>query len=1076
MNAQVISYHFQICLRAFWIIGVFIFSIGNFSTTAAERFKVQDLRCEYEVNPIGIDNTQPRLSWVMESAQRGQYQTAYQILVSTSLSKLKVDDADLWDSGKVSSDQSIHVKYQGKPLTSRLRCYWKVRVWDASGVASRYSLPAFWEVGMSKEEWTSQWIGFTADESTKKTWQQAKWIWFPEGNPASTVPVAERYFRRQLVLPASAPIRKAICRVTADDQCVIFINGQEAGRSSGKSYAWKILNEIDIQKHLSPGTNWISISVTNQAAAAGLLGQFVVEFESEPALAIVTDLSWKTAKQVGQGWQTEPLDDRLWIPAQEVALVGEGPWQGVEFSPMGPAPFLRKGFGIAKPVRQARLYSTALGVYEFYLNGHRVGSDVFTPGWTDYKRRVQYQTYDVTAMLRKGTNAMGAILGDGWYSGYVGLGGRNRYGSQPLLRAQLIVDYTDNTFDVFATDRSWKAAVGPIVYSDMLMGEFYDARKEFRGWNIAGYNDSAWQPVLTQNLAVLLESTRDYPVRKLQELKVQSIAEPQPGTYIFDLGQNMVGWARLRVKGPSGKTITLRYGEMLNPDGTLYTQNLRSAKCTDRYILKGGPEEIFEPHFTFHGFRYVEVTGLPGRPNKESVTGIVIGSNLPVTGKFESGIPLLNRLYGNIMWSQRGNFLSIPTDCPQRDERLGWMGDAMVFLPTAAFNMDVARFFSKWMVDVIDAQTSEGAFTDVSPSVAGGAGTAAWGDAGVICPWTLYTFYGDKQILEQCYPAGVRWIDYLKTHSNNGLRPAEGYGDWLAVGVETPKDVLATAFYARSVWTMARMAEVLGKTDDIQKYDRLFQEIRTSFNQAYVQKDGKIIGHTQTGYVLALEFDLLPVEGRPLAAKHLVDNIESHKKHLTTGFAGTSHLLSALSNMGYNDIAYQLMMQETFPSWLYPVKLGATTIWERWDGWTPNNGFQNPSMNSFNHYAFGAVGEWMYRKIAGIGLDPQLPAGKHLIIHPIMGGGLTYARGSFDSMYGKVSTYWRILNRTFDLEISIPPNTTATVYLPGKDKNSIKENGAAIELSKGIQFVKTENGWVVFNIGSGKYEFTALLQ
>jgi alpha-L-rhamnosidase len=883
-----------------------------FTTTnsmAVGDLRVQQLRCEYAADPLGIDVPQPRLSWVLESRQRGQMQTAYRILVASSADALRANQGDLWDTGKVKSDQSVQVVYAGRPLVSRQRCFWKVLAWDKEGQVSAFSPPASWEMGLlNPSDWEAEWIGLTPD----------------------------------------------------------------------------------------------------------------------------------------------PADQLL----------------------PGACPFFRKTIDVPKKISQARLYATALGVYEFHINGQRVGRDIFTPGWTDYQKRVQYQTYDVTALLHAGRNALGLILGDGWYAGHVGASGRNRYGKMPLALGQIILDYSDGSTETIVTDASWKATFGPLAQSDMLMGETYDARREIPGWDQVDFPSFIMRHPAVQPIKVPLVASCDAPVRKIMELRPRTMTEPEPGVFVLDLGQNMVGWARLKVKGPAGTTVTLRFAEMLNPDGTIYTANLRSAKCTDIYTLKGGAEETYEPHLTFHGFRYMELTGFPGRPSLGSVTGIVISSDTPPSGKFECSNPLINQLQSNIVWGQRGNFISIPTDCPQRDERLGWMGDAQIFARTATFNTDVSRFFTKWLADVDDAQRVDGAFTDVSPFAAAGAGTAAWGDAGVICPWTIYLVYGDTRILEKHYAAGAKWIAYLKSRSKDLLRPAQGYGDWLSIQADTPKDVLATAYFACSTRLMAQMAQVLGKTADAKKYEDLFQQIKAAFNQAYVAEDGRIKGNTQTCYVLALDFDLLPDDKRDAAAKFLTDDIAAKHGHLSTGFVGVGHLMPTLTRAGFLNVAYQLLNNDTFPSWLYSIRQGATTIWERWDGWTKEKGFQDPGMNSFNHYSLGSVGAWMYDTVAGLGLDPEKPGFKHILIHPQPGGSLTHARAEYDSIHGKIISDWRIANGRFTLNVTIPANTTATVYVPSSAKDQVKESDRPAENSPGVKFLRQEKDSSLFEIGSGTYRFS----
>jgi alpha-L-rhamnosidase len=715
-----------------------------------------------------------------------------------------------------------------------------------------------------------------------------------------------------------------------------------------------------------------------------------------------------------------------------------------------------------------------LGLYELHINGQRVGEDYFTPGWTDYTKRVYYQTYDITSLLVQGENAIGAILADGWYTGYLGFGRkREHYGSEPRLFAQLEIEYTDDTRQTIVTDKSWKANYGPHLEADFLMGEIYDARRQMSGWNMPGFDDVGWKPVAVgTELKPVIQSYPGVTVRQTQQIKSVKITEPEKGAYVFDMGQNFAGWVRLKVTGKAGTKVVLRFAEMLNPDGTIYTTNLREARCTDKYILSGKGEEIWEPGFTFHGFQYVEITGLPAKPSLDTITGIVVHSVTPPAGTFECSNPMVNQLQRNIVWGQRGNFIEIPTDCPQRDERLGWTGDAQIFVRTATYNMDVSAFFTKWLVDLEDAQTKEGAFPDVAPhKVAMGSGVAAWGDAGVICPWTIYKVYDDKRVVEKHYESMKKWIAYLKKNSKDLLRPAYGYGDWVAVGSNTPKDVIATAYFAYSTRLVAKTAAVLGKDEDAKKYKALFRQIREAFNKAYVSEDGRIKGDTQTCYAMGIYFDLLAVDKRELAAKHLVDAIRKKNWHLSTGFVGLSYLLPALSQTDNLDVAYRLLNNETFPSWGYSIKNGATTIWERWDGWTEDKGFQDPGMNSFNHYAFGSVGRWMFGVVAGI--DTDGPGYKRIIIDPQPGGGFSYAKASYESIHGQVKSFWEIKDSRFTLKITIPANTTATVYVPAAKPESVAESGIPAAMSEGVKFLQMEAGKAVYEVGSGDYVFVS---
>ena len=888
---------------------------------------ISHLACEYRTNPLGIDVLQPRLSWQLQSDQRGAHQTAYRILTALSEKNLDIGRELLWDSGKVETDQSIHVFYNGPTLGSGQRVHWKVLVWNEAGQEIE-SPSAWWEMGMLEPgDWEGQWVGAAFS-----------------GGPRTSSPV----------------------------------------------------------------------------------------------------------------------------------------------------PYLRKEFTLKKELVRARLYATAIGLYECHLNGFRIGDALLTPGWTDYSRRIQYQVYDVSELLQPGPNAIGVILGDGWGVGHIAWVGRQQYADRPQFFAQIVLSYSDGSKEIIATDKSWKVTSGPILESDMLMGESYDARRELADWSKPGYNDSSWRTaeILPDRGAALVATNGPAVVRQeeLRPVNIREIPDFVNPRWIFDLGQNMVGWVRLRVHGEKGTTVSIRYAEVLNPDGTLYTANLRTARNTDYYTLKGGEDEIWEPHFLFHGFRYVELLGFPGIPTGETVTGIVIHSDLTPTGTFECSDPLINQLQHNIVWGQKGNFVDVPTDCPQRDERLGWTGDAQVFIRTAMFNMNVAGFFTKWIRDLEDAQYPDGAYPAVAPNPSAwpiGDGGPAWADAGVICPWTIYLGYGDTHLLEAHYSSMQRFIAFLTATSRDGLRCYNdyagwhGFGDWLALdgsdGREgaTSKELIGTAFFAYSSRLLARIAHILGKDEDSDRYSNLSQQVREAFIKRFVHPDGTLEGGTQTAYILALHYDLLPQDLRPIASAELVRIIKQRGNHLSTGFVGTPYINQVLSDAGYLDTAYTLLKQTTWPSWLYSVTQAATTIWERWDGWTHDKGFQDPGMNSFNHYAYGAVGAWMYAVIGGIDLDPHQPGYKNILMHPQPGGELTYAKAGLHSMYGLIRSEWTLYNNVFDWQITVPANTTATVFIPAVDVSHITENGRSVIKAQGMTFLHMQNGFAVFTVESGSYSFSS---
>jgi alpha-L-rhamnosidase len=893
--------------------------------------EINHLICEYRSNPLGIDVTKPRLGWQMQTDRPGARQTAYQIRAASDLNQL--NRPDLWDSGRVDSDQSVHVVYDGLPLKSRQRVYWAVTVWDETGAATG-SEPAWFEMGLlDANDWEAQWIGAAF-----------------QGGPRSTFP----------------------------------------------------------------------------------------------------------------------------------------------------PPYLRKEFTLPAQVASARLYVTALGLFECSINGQPIGEDVFAPGWTDYHQRVQYLTYDVTGLLRQGDNAIGAVLGDGWAVGYIGWQHRQNYVDRPQLLAQLEITLADGSKQVILSDGSWSYQFGPITHSDFLQGEAYDARREMPGWDSPGFNAAKWLPVETfEHPSLKLSALNGPTVRRIDELPpaVEPMKRPGMGRkrHLIDLGQNMVGRVRFKGAAPAGTTITIRYAEVLNPDGSPYYTNLRSAHATDYYTFKGTGEEVWESKFTIHGFRYVEIEGYAGPVTRETITGIVLHSQMAETGGFECSDPLLNQLQSNIRWGQKGNFVDVPTDCPQRDERLGWTGDIQVFVRTAAFNMDIAGFMTKWARDVDDAQGPDGEIPSVVPYAADVTkdGGPAWADAAVICPWTIYLCYGDRRILEQSYATMTRFMDFLVETSPGYIRTAPdyegwpGYGDWLSINANTPRDLIGTAFLAYDASLMAQIADILGRKDDAARYRQLFEDVKTAFNNRYLagsavpvvtfkpselrrqmdEADALSRGNlreidygavtsrvfntelftpTQTAYVLALYFDLLPDDLRPLAAQELVEDIERRGMHLSTGFVGSPYLNHVLSSTGHLDTAYTLLNQKSWPSWLYAVTQGATTIWERWDGWTQENGFQTPDMNSFNHYAYGAIGAWLYNTVAGIEADPNQPGYKHSILRPQPGGGLTSACGKLVTLYGELRSEWKLDGNRFEWTAVVPPNTTATAHLPLDRERPITHNGESV--------------------------------
>lgn len=799
-----------------------------------------------------------------------------------------------------------------------------------------------------------------------------------------------------------------------------------------------------------------------------------------PAIKSLKRVYWQV--RIWEGNKVTPWSEAAWweygfldrdlLTAPWITLENEEEKEGSK-----PAHYYRHEFSLRNKVIAARAYVSSLGIYELHLNGKKVGDELFTPGWTAYNKRVQYQTYDITGMLNS-ENAIGAVVGDGWYRGTISYQqGKSCYGDQLALLVQLNIEYADGTSEIVITGKDWKVTNrGPILESDLYNGETYDANMEMTGWASVGFDDTAWQTaVVKDHPKDILVAPQGLPVKAVEEIKPVKLLTTPKGEMVFDMGQNMVGWVRLRVKGDKGDQVILKFAEVLDKEGNFYTENLRKAKCTDTYILKGDGTETYEPTFTFHGFRYVLIEGLKSEPKMDQITGVVIHSDMSPTGTFECSDPLINQLQRNIVWGQKGNFLDVPTDCPQRDERMGWTGDIQVFSPTAAFNFDVAAFFTKWLKDLAADQLPDGKVTDVVPdNRRTRGGSTAWGDAAIIVPWTNYLVYGDKRILEEQYASIKGWVDYMTSRTGDDYlwTGDRHYGDWLAFatnrsdypGATTDKDLIATAYYRYSSLLLSKIAEIIGKEEDATTYRLLSERIRHAFNSEFVTPAGRLVSNTQTAYVLALSFDLLPDELMPKAAAFLAEDVQK-MGHLTTGFVGTPLLCKALSDHGYADLAFMLLNRKEYPSWLYPVTQGATTIWERWDGQKPDGSFQNPGMNSFNHYAYGAIGEWLYTFVAGIRIDELNPGYKHFFLAPHPGGELKNARAELQSMYGKITSAWEINDGNLNYHVEIPANTSATITLPGAQLETLNISAAikkdAVQKAEGVEL----------HLGSGKYSF-----
>ncbi|HEY3862075.1 MAG TPA: glycoside hydrolase family 78 protein [Verrucomicrobiae bacterium] len=1038
----------------------------------AARLAPDSLRCEYLAGPLGIDETAPRLSWLVHSSRRGEGQTACQILVASSPKLLSRDSGDLWDSGRLEGADTIGIAYQGRPLSSGEFCYWKVRVWDADGKRSSWSKPALWSMGLLRQEdWTGDWIGFDkmrTDKPIPAEFGDAKWI-----RPVSLG--GSGVFMSTLTLPDNVLLDNAELLVAPAEHVSFNINGSQIQLRPAKGGNARI---ADVTSQLKHGQNTVRVSVNNSSDGPAALIVKLTAKAGGSVFTLVTDSSWRATNNGGANWHNRPISSEEWPAAQVIGPAGSAPWGPLSYTDLflPPPPYLRKEFTTSRPVSRAMLYVTALGLASVHLNGALVSEDRFTPGWTDYTKRVLCRAYDVTSMMREGKNALGAILADGWYSGFVGYGGRrDYYGKKPRLRAQLQIQYKDGSSETVATGPDWKASDGPVREADFLMGETFDARLASK-WDQPGFNDSRWEPVVTgAEMTPLIQAHPGPPVRTFARILPKSVTEPSPGVFVFDMGQNFAGVARLEAWGEPGQVITLRFAERLRPDGNIYTINLRGARATDQYICRGYGLETWEPHLTYHGFQYIEVTGLSKHRSSTTITGIALSSATADAGSFNCSDPMLNRLAKNIYWTQRANFIDIPTDCPQRDERLGWMGDAQVYIRAATLNEDVQSFFAKWLTDVQDGQRADGEFPMVAPvKVAGDDGGPAWADAGVICPWTIYQVYGDTRVLERHYDSMAKFIEFCQHRSRSNLLPPARFhcfGDWLNIGQETPHTVICEAYFAYCTHLMAEIARALGRNDDAVKYNDLFERVKAAFNRAYVSEDGRIEGDTQTDYVLALSFGLLDEANQKRAAQYLVENIQKRDWHLATGFIGTKSLMLTLARIGRNDVASRLIHNDTFPSWGFSIKQGATSIWERWDGWTPDKGFEDPGMNSFAHYSFGAVYQWMVENLGGIQSDG--PDYKHIVIAPQPDGRLTFADTAYDSIRGRIETHWAVKGDSLRLKVTIPANTDAIVKIPNAAGREVYENGHPATRSKGVAYAGMEGAAAVYKVVPGQYDFVA---
>ncbi len=1000
------------------------------------------LRTNALEHPLGVDTARPAFSWQSDATTPDWLQSAYEILVGTDAEHLRPGKAAVWDSGRVTSSESVDIVYAGAPLQSQRRYAWKVMVWDVHGKET-VSPAAWFETGlMNVGDWKADWI-LRRDPADEQELKAIRWIWLP-GQDARQVPSATpAEFRYRLHLDAQP--QAASLHVLVRGHFTASVNGTITGHHD----EFGAFDREELVGLLHAGDNEIELKVTSQRARAptesapsAVAASIHVTLANGEEERIVTDERWQARAGSDEAWQASatagPISAGFALGTDRLRVK---PWPDRVSTD---ASLLRKDFRIEAGVRSARLSITALGAYEAFLDGKPVApGTMLSPGWTDFHKRVLYQTYDVTSLLQHGDNTIGVVLGGGWYSSPMTWAGYRDYPGPNLLRAQLDMTLEDGSHQVIGTNGSWQTASSPITFAEIYGGESYDSRLEQAGWSAPGFDASRWTHAATgtpPDSGMALTAQPDLPIHTaltVHPVAIDAANAAHPA--VFDMGQNMVGDVRLHVRGPRGLVVKLRYAERVNPDGSIYTMNLRNADATDTYVLSGNGEETWTPTFTFHGFRYVEISYLGGAPASppmlSTVEGLVYNSlEEPPTVRLTSSNETLNKMNQLGAWGQRGNFVSIPTDCPQRDERLGWMGDAGVFWRTGSYNFNVDAFTHKFMDDVMDAQTTEGAFTDVSPNLLGpGPGAPGWGDAGIFIPYAAWLQYGDISVAEHAWPAMEQWMEFIASNNPDCIRRkaiGSNYGDWLAPDQNTPKALINTAYWALVAREMAEMATALHRPDEAEKYRQQYGQIAAAYRAAFVKEDGSIAGDTQTGYLATLFTGIAPDSLRASMVDRLTKNIHAHGDHLTTGFLGTPFLLFVLDENQQTELAFKLLLSETYPSWGYMVKKDATTWWERWNGDTGD-----PSMNSYNHYAFGSVMAWVYRRAAGIDTDGAGPGFHHLTIRPHFDAALPALHVEYDSAYGTVVSDWKQSEHRFT--VTIPANTTATVELSGQKAETI---------------------------------------
>jgi len=1019
--------------------------------------------------PLGVEVSRPRLSWALTGGGRGAGQSAYRVTAASTRKRLEAGAADLWDSGRVPSDRCFEIAYDGEVLHSGQRVWWRVQVWDVAGRAAAESAASWFEMGLlDPSDWQGEWLDIE-DPEERADRQAVSWIW----SDAAPLAAGPQQFRCRVELRAAAAAAELLV-AAKDDLLGVWIDGKPIALPA--QVFWGTMLRLPLP--VEAGVHVVAVQAKAEIggflpATAGAVAALVKVRETGGDIRRLTGADWRASSSAPPGWQALEFDDGSWPRAAPASIRPCDP------RPPRAAQWARREFNIAKPLARARLYATALGAYEIHINGQRLGTARLAPEISVATDHVLYQCHDATPLLKQGDNDLTALIGDGWYaSAFTWDNARYSFDDSPRrFLAQLVLEYEDGGREIIATDSGWRLAASAVRSSEIYNGEDYDARAESCACVQPGQHVAAspWRPAaMGAAPKTRLVAQIGPPIRALQSLTARRITRPRRGAYVFDFGQNFAGWCRLRAQGPAGTVVRLRFAEILRADGEVDQANLRGARATDTYTLRGDPAvETYEPHFTYHGFRYVEVTGFPGRPGLDSLEGLVAHTDARQTGTLSLENPLAQQIWHNALWSQRSNFFGVPTDCPQRDERMGWMGDIQVFLDAAAFNMDVDAFIRRFMAEVRAGQTPDGAFPIVTPQprVFPEMVTAGWSDAGVILPWTLYRRYGDTAVIEENWLPMQRWLDFVSQANPDFIwrrRRGLDLGDWLSVDAKSPSDettpkvLVATAFWARCASLMAEMAAAIGHAGDAARYARMRANIGQAFAREFVQTDGRVGNDSQTGYSLALRFGLVPQALRGAAADRLAAGIERRGTRLSTGFLGTPYLLDALAENGHGKLAVSLLLQTKYPSWGYMIGKGATTMWERWNG-----DVGDVAMNSYNHYAFGAVVGFMYRRLAGIA--EAEPGFRRITVDPIFDPRIGRVRARYDSCLGPIATEIRgDRHGLTQLALELPANSAAEVRLPGRPHDWL-EGGRPLGTAA-RRLIGSQGSRFAVELGAGRYE------